>query len=317
MKVAVVFRNGEHSHDYLIQHLFAGFCDLLGEENILDYPRNPYCHLREITPGSRLPDPAARDECNLDSDQAYPVVDVQGPFGLIIGGAHAPTETQEAIKQWPSATVAWIDGSDNACQNAGPGVQFKRELPIGATWAHPLPLTYPEHRIPKVKVERHGVVYYASTHGDIAIDRMRIAYGLRQLPDARVHTTPNQKDRPSTEAHHEALWSALVGVHWNPLVPLDKMNEHSSGWDANRFPESLAFGVAVVALRPFITIPYPFTDGENIVYANTSDEVVSKVKELLDNPERARAIGKAGHKHFLKYHCATARARYIIDLTGG
>lgn len=316
MKVLVCFRNGPHSHDYQVQGIFSGFKELLGETNVLDHPSNPFCHLPEITPGSRLPNPAFRDECNLDSDCAYPIVQVDPPFDLIIAGAHAPDESHEAIKNNPGAAIAWIDGSDTSAQNCGPGVNFKRELPIGVAWAHPLPLTYPSIRIPKVEVDRYGVVYYASIHGGVASDRMRIAADLSQIDGARVHTTSDQKLRPSPEAHHRELWSALVGIHWNPVNPLDKINSNTSGYCGNRLWENLAFGTAVVALRPFITIPNPFTDGKNIVYVDSSNQVVVKVKELLSDPKRAQRIGRAGHEHFLKYHCAEARAKYIIEKCG-
>jgi spore maturation protein CgeB len=57
-----------------------------------------------------------------------------------------------------------------------------------------------------------------------------------------------------------------------------------------------------------------FVDGEHCVFYQTPSEAVSKVRALLDDPERARRIGEAGRAEIIQKHLWPERIREILPL---
>lgn len=332
MKVLFCSTARPHGHDYAAGFLFDGFATVC--DTVL-WPRTPYLVLPEDPKrsGSRYPDPSTRDACHLDCDQAWPESIVgsddavfgdlaAGNFDLIVGTTSA-IESYRAARNRNAhdAPCALIDGSDSGQRrdDGAGGVLFKRELPIGATWAHPCPLTYPLRRVVLTDSQpRSGVVYCTSVHGGQAGARCTIAEGLESTEDAFVATDDDRARRPSLEALHERLGRGLVGIHWNPLVPVSSLRQETdSGWDGNRLHENLAFGVAVVSLRPFIQIPEPaFVHGEHLIYVDSPEEAIAEAKWLLSDPWTALDIARKGQLHFMQHHSSVARARYVAKTCG-
>lgn len=324
LRVAFAMPTGTHVHDYSFDYMLDGFKSL--EERgrcLVDMvPCVPHMTLKPRAgfEHTRLPDPAARDACCYDSDQAWAPLIYGGPYDLVVVGAHALADGASIVSQHPNAKVCVIDGTDEfrslreaARQALGNRdfTYFKREVPIGSDWGIPLPLTYPARRIPKRVIERAGVCYFATTHENKAVSRMMIADDLLTFgADAIVFTGPSQQNRPTPDEVHAIMWQSLIGIHWNSF----QIRTH--GWDSNRFPESLAYGLALVAQRPFNEMPYPFTHGLDVMWVDDPSEVKSAVGYLLRHPDEARNIGEAGHKHFLRYHCSEARAKYVLTHCG-
>lgn len=312
-------------HNYLYDALFHGFVELAeaGLVEVEDYPRAPWLHLRPARQGSWLPDPAARDACGLDCDAALPYTWLtSGGPDLIVGAEHCWDTVHQLVNKYgETSKFVVVDGNDNPTNSRGQATAatrgrllayFKRELPIGAEWAIPLPFTYSETRVPLLDWgTKSGCAYYATSHGSRALSRIRIAEDLKQLPDTDVMLFIAQTKRPSPEQLHEKLARALVGVHWNPF---GVGTPH--GWDANRFWENCAYGLVTVGQYPFIQIPHPFTDGENVVWIDSPEEVGPAAKALLDDRPRALKMAQAAHDHFLKFHSAICRATYLLGKCG-
>lgn len=332
MRVLFVTQRGLHGHSYASCAIYSGLRSLQREGFIAEvgcYPSAAsWLHLRPHPdfPDTGLPAEGARDDCQIATDAAWSVPDsLSDRPDLIIGSTHALRELGEATS-WSDVPIAVIDGDDIALNQAGAANEFlrgksfhyfKRELPAGATWATALPFSYPGTRaLSRVDNPRESaVVYYASDGEKRALSRIEVVDRLRRLCGDRawVGLDDDKRRRPKPERVHDMMSRALVGVHWNPYAPAPPW---SHGWDAIRFWENCAYGLATVGLRPWIEIPHPFTDGENVVWVDSPAAAADAVAELLNDPERAVCIGRAAHAHFMRYHTAEARVLWLMERCG-
>ena len=335
MNVLYLSGSGEHRHDYGAAFLFDGLVEVLGFDNVRDFPENPTYHLSG---------PHSRDSCELDADLFYPTrgsSSFSNKFELRERLMGMPDETVAVIAVsfpldahiaqeisdicavlHPSIPIMAVDYSDivkNMRQHyellAGRplAAYFKRELPHGADWGYPLPLSYPASRVGALDFEAKKpiVMYHATDHGGglPGIPRRLIVSQLcRDLDDDQLDVAlyPGQEkgSRPSPEEYNERKRRALVGVSWNGAI----------NWDCSRFWNNFAFGVAQVAEYPRIQIPHMPEHGEHCIYVRNPEDVVAPVQVLVDNPAYAREMAKAGHEYFLKWHCSRARAEYLLDI---
>lgn len=329
MRIAYVCRSDPHAHDYGVDWLFEGLCDVQGFENVFDLPERECLHLSS---------PGARDECQIDSDQCWPRKNVAPEDvkpALIILTA-LDRGANEIMRRLPKDTlVAAVDMHD-ALENqrrlydqvAGRPVSwyFKRECPIahGARGgALPLPLTYSSKGIPwlsgatgRIEFIKHPspiVFYHATDHGGgpPGIPRRQIVEDLtalaREYPattwDVNLYPGQGKGTRPSPEEYHEYMAKALIGISWNG----------APNWDCNRFWENFAYGLAQVAERPRIAIPDMPEDRKHVLYVDQPGQVVDGVRWLLEQPERVAEIASAGFEHFHRFHSAKRRAMYLLN----
>ena len=332
MRVLVATSRNPHGHSFLLDHTLVGFHDLLlaGEiDELALWPDAPWLRLKEDPeqPGSAIPAPGQRDDCQIDSDQALDLPQaLTGPADLVVGSTHAAAELALAAHGHSGARVALLDGDDHDRdqRNAAPHTHyFKRELPLGATWARPFPFTYPERRIPvwaRYNERERRLVYHASDAAGSAGGRLDIVRGCRERLGrmADVGTLDSRTNRLKPEELHERLYDALIGVHWNPYAGAPSNGRWGHGWDGNRFWENCAHGVVNISLRPWIEIPHPFTDGVNVVWVDNPGQVGIRAAELLrpENEEALRKMARASRAHFLRWHSAAERARYVLRECG-
>lgn len=320
MNILYLVADGPHAHDYGVDWLYAGFRQLAGDGvEIYDWPEKPPLHLTQGT---------ERDDCNIDSDQWWPRRDygltdvLREPLDsdLVILTAADPA-LASACRMIPSRVpLVGVDMGDalgnrrdeyEAVAGRRLHAYFKRELPLGSTWAIPLPLTYPQVEL--LTVGRWRLCYHATDHGGGApgIPRRRIVERLRELLpetilDVALYPGQGKGTRPDPDEYHRHLNKALVGISWNG----------APNWDCNRFWENFAYGVAQVAERPRIQIPDAPLHRTHCLYATTPDEVAELAAWLMQHPGIARDIAAKGNAHFLQYHQTSARARYLLRESG-
>lgn len=328
MKVLYLNADGPHPHCYGADFLLNGFFRVVGHKNVFDFPEKPSMH---------LPTPWKRDACQIDSDDAFPykrhtLAEALEGVDLVMiavqpNNEHTAQMIHGVCEVVPrSVPIAAYDPSDVVNltrdwyeQAVGRELAafFKREVPL--TWGPeatqtyiPLPLCYPAARIPDPMPKKHvRVFYHATTHngGTPGVPRMRIAHRLRELvPEEQLNLRlyPSQEHRPKPEDYHTMMAYSSVGVSWNGAV----------NWDCNRFWESLAYGLCLVAQRPTIQIPAPFVSGEHLWYCDSPEQVAEVAAEMIREPERASDIALMGHRHFVHYHTAEARVRYVFKHLG-
>lgn len=323
MKVLALVSSGTHAHDYGCDYLLDGFREVAGPENVIDWPPKPCLH---IPPGE------PRDACNIDSDAWWPVpAAAHLPIEELVADAeiifltmsledHGACERASVVCGQVSreTSIVALDMHDSICDRrtayeaiVGRSVlYFRRELPIGATWGFPCPMTYPASRVPSPMPDKFPrIVYHATHHGEHppGIPRRAIVNGLlrsripRTLLDVALY--PSQQNRPSPEAYHAKLAAGLIGISWNG----------APNWDTNRFWENFAYGLCQIAERPRIQIPNPPEHQVHAFYVDYPGHVAPIAEMLLKDHGRALDIARRGHAHFLEHHCSRARAQYVLD----
>lgn len=330
MKVALCLHREPHGHSYGADFLFDGLCQVLGFENVLDWPEVDHLHLAPDDPG---------DACQIDSDQHWPRKghaweDVcSADLAIVCGG-----EPGDLVGLPASLPVVAVDFTDIISDQTGrftnilggrpPRLMFKREIPIGlSAYAamYPAPLMYPDTRFtPVFEAKATRVFYHATSHGflpeslppDIVapiwsgLPRYHIVEGLvAALPaeqrDVGLHA--GMEGRLDRATYHGGMLDALVGVSWNT-------GPNWATYDCNRLWEGFACGMAQVIERPRIVLPHPPVDGVHCVFADSPDDVVTAVVALLRDREDALRMAREGHEWFRRYHSARARAQYILDI---
>jgi len=87
------------------------------------------------------------------------------------------------------------------------------------------------------------------------------------------------------------------------------------GYDTVRRFEVMCYSGLVLADTLPLQTPFPFTDGENIVYYdNDLNNLKALIRYYLENEEERRRIGKAGKEHCFKFHSTFARAKYFLEV---
>ena len=329
MNILYLVTDHPHPHDYGADHLYLGLVALQGADQVWDWPPKPTLHLETRD---------RRDACQMDCDQAVPlranaaedVASLAQRADLVIIALHANEENAALLAQAlphvpPGTPVVAYDASDTVAnlREWYTGVALrplavyaKREVPLGmadAWGALPLPLCYPhraEHDTLPRKVPR--VVYHAAEHtykgrvGPPGVPRATIVQGLRTLLPAShldVGLYSGQRERPLPEDYHAKLARALVGVSWNG----------APNWDCNRFWESFAYGLCLIAERPRIELPFAPAHLQHCFYVDAPEQVATVAKMLLHNVGWALRLASQGHDWWKLHHTPTARAQRLLD----
>lgn len=335
MKVLYLVRDGTCAHDYGVDFLLTGFINVCGFENVYDWPEKDCVH---------LPDIAARDSCQISSDQCLPrkghhFEDVAKSVDLVI--LTAPDRSlYEACSRVPATTpVVAVDFGDALGNFRQPyelvaqrrvALYCKRELPLGESFATPLPLSFPASRVVLPSQKQHRIFYWATSHGmgSPGLPRLDTAWTIANAtvppgghftydgrgtvradhPQANIWLTPGQArgTRPSPEQYWEEMSKSTIGLAFNGAI----------NWDNNRYWENFAFGLAQVAEKPRIQIRHQPEDGTHCLYITQPENIAPTALELLRDEPRARAMGEAGHAHWLAHHCSERQAEWLIDVVG-
>lgn len=344
MKVAYLVSGTPCAHCYGSDNLLSGLFTELGTANVYDWPEKDNVHLPSI---------AARDACAISSDACWPRkrhgFDAVAACDVAIIATHpdAPDATAiaAACSRLPrSMPIAAIDASDRvenhrnfyeAVAGRPLAAYFKREYPIGETWAktYACPLSYPASRVGELPEKSLIAFYVATNHGggapgvprtaivsDLAAKATEAKWQVRYqaespqilIANAAADTSPrpvivaqlhlSQENRPTPEQYHARMAEALIGISWNG----------ADNWDCLRHWENFAYGLCQVAETPRIQIPNVPQDGAHCFYVNTPDAVAPLVWALLHDEDTARRVARDGRAHFLKHHSSEARARYVL-----
>lgn len=302
-------------YDVGVDILYDGLCRVLGPDNVVEWPWKPTLHgaqfddVRDYPCDFDWPGEAREPEQVLEELKAerYDAI----LFADVLHHRHR-NELRRIMAAARNTPVFLLDTWDTADDARKPCLEylgipafrghFKREMLPGVDYgpnAFPLPLAFPEGRIPeKIEEQRPDPVFWAGNRH----------YGLRRLYLERVETilgTPFTAVYPQEE-YSAALQRAAIGI-----------DIFGFGYDTMRYWELPAYGCMMLAERKPIRIPHDFRDGESAVFFDDLPELEEKLRHYLAHPGDARAIARAGHAQLRQYHTGTARARQLLGWMEG
>lgn len=304
------------SRDYGADYLAHGLCAAFGERNVVECPRKASLHWTEP--------PIFDCDVNLNTremseSQIHEWLNM-GKFDLVV----IPTlrgVVPQMLMRWRDLLrrnadrVAFCDMEDHA-NNMEPAVRellgfrpaafFKRELPIGETWARPFPFGYPAERIRPVDVtsDRPRGVVYAAHVWDWATGKLRDRLGPELLRAfngrADVLATRGDDQRRSISDYHAANRRALVAI-----------SPAGQGYHTNRHLEIIADGCCPLYERPWRQWPDAPQEGAHCVYFRDELEAVDAARELMNDHAAAIEMAQAAQAWLLDGHTTAHRAREV------
>lgn len=297
-------------YDYGLDTLIHGLCELLGAENVIDYPWKPTLH-------GQSPESANDYPCVF----AYPgrpagvpalIAEIeQGRFDFILYADVVSYQHREQVRALVKAArhipLVLYDTWDD-CHIPMPLLReylggrrfdlcFKRELLAGVAYESdplPLPFSYPEMLVSQGVPGPKSEPFFWAGKRD---------YGLRQLyiPYLQQRFGRDMMGSYSQQAYQTALRGSRIGLSF-----------FGCGFDTVRYWEVPANGVMLLAERLPIQIPHDFVDGVSAVFFDDLPDLENKLDYYLRHPELTDAIAAAGHAHYRRYHTSIARARQFL-----
>lgn len=290
--------------------LYDGLCRVIGANRVIDFPSKETLHgakpelLKNYPCCFDWPSHAETEESVLSDlrNGAYDLVlfgDCENslPEGLVqrILAAKGATPLF-VVDEMDEPTDARLFLKDRFAMTKIAGY-FKREMlacvDYGAN-VFPLPFACPDHLVQsELPATRHTGVFWAGHR----------QFGLRRLYlehlEERFHW--NLKEVYAPVAYVERLLDSRIGI-----------NIFGYGFDTVRFWELPAHGCLLLSERLPIHIPHPFTHGKNAVFFDDLPSLVDLLDEHMANPDKARAVARAGHKHLREYHTGSRRAAQLL-----
>ena len=305
--------------DYSADYLAHGFCSLLGASHVVDFPRKSGLHWQgepEFDCNVNL-DTAVQSQDEIEQslrDGRYDLVVIPSMRGVVPQRLYFWRE----LLRRNADRIVYIDGEDHAIdtrplfvQTAGvaPAAYFKRELPIGESWAKPMAFGYPAERVAPIGSRRTPGIYSAFLWSWVAERgglRIKLADALRGIPGFDVASTTDYTQRMPVTQEHVRSRQALIGV-----APA------GAGYHTNRHLSIAADGCCPLIERPYRTWIDAPTDGIECVYFKDEIDCVEQAEALIAEPQRAREIADAAQRWLLNWHTTLHRAKTAWDAIHG
>ena len=276
------------SPDYLIDIVIDGLIDVLGRDQVhLDLCIGP------ANWDARVPHLFAR--CEGFNSFAAADADV-----LIASVRSDPQIIDEWKRTSGRQAVAIIDGEDDEVIRESflrrAVVYFKREFMAGVSYpvnVRPLPFA--------------------------AIPESRIAIGPRARPvffhANDTHALRCDVKRELRSLGHQVSGGLIPKAEYNQLIAsaLICPSVRGAGWDTYRYWEIPFLGSVLLSQRLPIVIPNDFVEGEEAVRFDTVSDFRSRLQWLLEHPDAAEEIARAGHAKCMTAHLSAHRAATVMD----
>lgn len=294
---------------YGLDVLYDGLCQVLGDDNVVEYPYKPLLH-GEAPPGTTpYPCTFAHPGRALTLDEILARLQA-GAFDAVVWGDVERTMDRSAAQRISNAaacpvflldqqdepdlllrdTLAWLGRQEVA------GL-FKREMITTVDYGPrvmPMPFAYSDSRVPEaVAMERTQPIFWAGHRETwlrrLYLDRIEEVYGL------------NLGVKYDPEAYKDAMLRSLIGI-----------NVFGLGFDTVRYWELPAHGCLLLSERLPIRIPFDFVDGESAVFFSDLPELEEKLGYYLHHKEETTRIAQAGRQHLLAHHTSSQRAKHLL-----
>ena len=297
--------------DFGTDTLYDGLCEILGDDNVVEYPWKPTLHGKQP-----------------ENTMGYPCLFQRGGEALPLEAVSAQLEAgyfdavlfSDTLGNLPTAEVArlaaagrgvpwyvldmWDQPGDYRAEIVArlPGIAvrgwFKREKIVSCDYGdavHALPFAFAEQFAISPAWEGRDGVFWAGK--PVCGGRRLVLEYLSKRFSLELGATFAQAQ------YKQRLSSSLIGLCL-----------FGNGFDTVRYWEIPAHGVMLLAERPPIEIPNNFVDGESAVFFDDLGDLEEKLTHYLAHPGEALRIARAGHFHYRQHHTATARAQRLLSL---
>lgn len=294
--------------NYGLDVLYDGLCDVLDDENVVDFPSKPTLHGDRPLTQANYPCMFLRKSQALPPDEIVERLD-KNDFDIVLYGDVRGTMDAAGLPHLlrrVAAPIVLVDQEDTPVDHSQErtthvgvrfALQFKREKLSGIRYAartYPLPFAFPESYLPQHQpVHRERTVFWAG-HRMFGLRRLYLEYVEQQFG--------LQLDRllPPDQYALEML-SSQIGLSF-----------FGFGFDTVRYWEIPAHGCMLLAERPPIEIPENFKDGESAVFFDDLPELSEKLEYYLAHPSEVQRIAEAGHRLLRRHHTGKARAEQML-----
>ena len=323
--------------DFLSAIVYAGLCEELGADSVVDYPFKPSYHGQvhrypspytiSMSPGlglpwlrSALPDDSMGVTAPFSWATAYPgqewsrdeVIARLGEFDLAIlaspraYNAAALDDLVAAVGRDKLPPLALMDGEDYSTMRVDvvdkyrPKVYFKRELLPGASApCRVVPLPFGSPILSRDPVAKDIDILFLG--GNTWPGRAQACEVLqREFGDRFVGGV---KEHIPHAEYLDVIARAKISVSVRGFG-----NDTLKFWEIPSMPGTLLVADKLPTIKPF-----PFEHGVNILYFDGVGELVEAVRcALEDEPWRAR-VAAAGNAWLREHHTARARAQQVLE----
>lgn len=294
--------------NYGLDVLYDGLCDLLGDENVIDFPSKPTLHGDRPLVQANYPCMFRRKSQGLPPDEIVARL-AKGDFDIVLYGDVRGTLDAAGLPhllRHVTAPIVFVDQEDTPVDHSQErethlgvrfALQFKREKLSGIRYparTYPLPFAFPESYIPQhPPAHREHAVFWAG-HRMFGLRKLYLEYVEQQFGLRLDRLLP-------PEQYAVEMISSQIGLSF-----------FGFGFDTVRYWEIPAHGCMLLAERPPIEIPENFKDGESAVFFDDLPELSKKLEYYLAHPSEVQRIAEAGHRLLLRHHTGKARAEQML-----
>ncbi len=295
---------------YGMDVLFDGLCEVVGDENVVDFPWKPFLHGCQQEDYASYPCTASRRGAALEESDVTRQLR-EGRFDLILMGdfeeGSQPDVTKRLLDAGRDLPVFIVDATD-LCHDVRGEIMakfgmtrvagyFKREMLKTADYGpntFPIPFAYSDRRVaPDISGDRSDDFFWAG-HRE---------FGLRRLYLEHLEKTYGRSldERVPQEEYVSKLLRARIGI-----------NIFGKGFDTVRYWELPAHGCMLLSERLPIHIPHDFVPDESAVFFSDLAELEDRLAYGIEHRDESLAIARAGYEHLKRHHTASARARQVL-----
>ena len=310
----------DNSPDYGADWLSHGLVELAGPGKVVDWPRKASLHWSVGEP--QFDCCCSLDTARLSTDETAQYLR-DGTFDLIVvptlrGNVPQRLYFARDLFRRNADRIVYYDAEDNSRDSLPlfvdtvgfrPVAYFKRELPLGETWAQPLPFGYPAERAHPPSSARPFVGTYDAFLWEWVGDRLRkrLANELRKLQNFGVFATSNSAERMSVTTNNQRLRLSRLAV-----------SPAGHGYQTNRHLGIVAAGCCpIIEGPPWVEFPDQFIRGVDCLYFKDEVECVDAVRDLIEQPEWALELAQAAQLKFLDHHTTKHRALTVWQSVHG
>ena len=296
--------------NYGLDILYEGLGEVIGPENIVEYPWKTTLHGGAAQRFGNYPCLFGLPGDPMDFGAVVDALGA-GQFNLVLFGTieqQIPIHEARAIAQAIGDCPLFIlDQLDDPKDNRPATLEylgltsaagyFKREMIACYDYGertYPMPFAYSERYIPETRAEGRSRPLFWAGHRQFGLRRLYLehieeAFGL------------DLNERFDQAGYAAALQKARIGL-----------DIFGYGFDTVRYWEVPAHRCMLLAERRPIVTPYDFRDGETAAIYTDLADLEAKLRYYMERPEEAEAIAQAGFEHLLRFHSSSARARHLL-----